>query len=191
MWVIESPRGHAGERTARARRRARVTNWSLKSHPPLGTSTKGPTLVRAAPSEAFCGRSRSASLCCSMTKRAIPGGALRHRCERLWLSGRRGRLRSGQVTDCGRLFARSLRSRSSAEIDEWLIDRCVEEAGKRLHPTVQGKTVWQALEKERPKWRDGGMGGALRQNWAGPGAETPRARGLPDQAPCHARPDLI
>ena len=56
-----------------------------------------------------------------------------------------------QVGDLrGRLFARSPRGRSYAEINEWLMDRCIENAKKQPHPTIEGKTVWQVFEEERP-----------------------------------------
>ena len=47
-----------------------------------------------------------------------------------------------QVGDVrGRLFVRSPRGRSYAEINEWLMDRCIEDAKKHPHPTIPGKTV--------------------------------------------------
>ena len=56
-----------------------------------------------------------------------------------------------QVGDLrGRLFARSPRGCSYAEINEWLMDRCIEGAKKQPHPTIPGKTVWQVFEEERP-----------------------------------------
>ena len=56
-----------------------------------------------------------------------------------------------QVGDVrGRLFVPSPRGRSYAGIDEWLMDRCVEDARKHPHPTIPGKTVWQVFEEERP-----------------------------------------
>ena len=56
-----------------------------------------------------------------------------------------------QVGDVrGRLFVRSPRGRSYAEINEWLMDRCIEDAKKRPHPTIEGKTVSQVFEEERP-----------------------------------------
>ena len=42
------------------------------------------------------------------------------------------------------------RGGSYAEINEWLMDRCIEDAKKRPHPTIEGKTVWQVFEEERP-----------------------------------------
>ena len=30
------------------------------------------------------------------------------------------------------------------------MDRCIEDAKKRPHPTIEGKTVWQVFEEERP-----------------------------------------
>ena len=38
------------------------------------------------------------------------------------------------------------RGRSYAEINAWLMDRCIEDAKKRRHPTIEGKTVWQVFE---------------------------------------------
>ena len=56
-----------------------------------------------------------------------------------------------QVADVrGRLFVPSPRGRSYAEINEWLMDRCIEEAKKQMHPTIPDKTVWQVFEEERP-----------------------------------------
>ncbi len=56
-----------------------------------------------------------------------------------------------QVGDVrGRLFVPSPRGRSYAEINEWLMDRCIEDAKKRPHPTIEGKTVSQVFEEERP-----------------------------------------
>ena len=34
------------------------------------------------------------------------------------------------------------RGRSYAEINAWLMDRCIEDAKKRPHPTIEGKTVF-------------------------------------------------
>ena len=50
----------------------------------------------------------------------------------------------------GRLFVPIPRGRSYAEINEWLMDRCIEEAKKRPHPTIPGKTVWQVFQEEKP-----------------------------------------
>ena len=50
----------------------------------------------------------------------------------------------------GRLFVPIPRGRSYAEINAWLMDRCIEDAKKRPHPTIEGKTVWQVFEEERP-----------------------------------------
>ena len=56
-----------------------------------------------------------------------------------------------QVGDVrGRLFVPIPRGRSYAEINAWLMDRCIEDAKKRRHPTIEGKTVWQVFEEERP-----------------------------------------
>ncbi len=56
-----------------------------------------------------------------------------------------------QVSDVrGRLFVPSPRGRSYAEINEWLMDRCIKDAKKHPHPTIPGKTVWQVFEEERP-----------------------------------------
>ena len=56
-----------------------------------------------------------------------------------------------QVADVrGRLFVPIPRGRSYAEINAWLMDRCIEEAKKQMHPTIPGKTVWQVFEEERP-----------------------------------------
>ena len=55
-----------------------------------------------------------------------------------------------QVGDVrGRLFVPIPRGRSYAEINEWLMGRCIEDAKKRPHPTIPGKTVWQVFQEER------------------------------------------
>ena len=56
-----------------------------------------------------------------------------------------------QVGDVrGRLFVPIPRGRSYAEINAWLKDRCIEDAKKRPHPTIPGKTVWQVFQEEKP-----------------------------------------
>ena len=56
-----------------------------------------------------------------------------------------------QVGDVrGRLFVPIPQGRSYVEINEWLMDRCIEDAKKRPHPTIESKTVWQVFEEERP-----------------------------------------
>ena len=56
-----------------------------------------------------------------------------------------------QVGDVrGRLFVPIPRGRSYAEINAWLMDRCIEDAKKRPHPKIEDKTVWQVFEEERP-----------------------------------------
>ena len=55
-----------------------------------------------------------------------------------------------QVADVrGRLFVPIPRGQSYAEINAWLMDRCIEEARKRPHPEIAGKTVWEVFEEER------------------------------------------
>ena len=49
----------------------------------------------------------------------------------------------------GRMFVPSPRGRSYDEINAWLMDRCIEDAKKRPHPTIAGKTVWQVFEEEQ------------------------------------------
>ena len=47
-----------------------------------------------------------------------------------------------QVGDVrGRLFVPRPRGRSYAEFNAWLMDWCIEDAKKRPHPTIKGKTV--------------------------------------------------
>ena len=56
-----------------------------------------------------------------------------------------------QVGDVrGRLFVPSPRGCSYAEINEWLMDRCIEDARTHPHPTIPGKTAWQVFEEEQP-----------------------------------------
>ena len=50
----------------------------------------------------------------------------------------------------GRLFVPIPRGGSYAEINAWLMDRCIEDVKKRPHPMIEGKTVWQVFEEERP-----------------------------------------
>ena len=50
----------------------------------------------------------------------------------------------------GRLFVPRPRGRSYAEINAWLMDRCIEDARRRRHPLIEGKTVWQVFEEEQP-----------------------------------------
>ena len=50
----------------------------------------------------------------------------------------------------GRLFVPRPRGRSYAEINAWLMDRCIEDARRRRHPSIEGKTVWQVFEEEQP-----------------------------------------
>ena len=45
----------------------------------------------------------------------------------------------------GRLFVPIPRGGSYAEINAWLMDRCIEDAKKRPHPTIEGKTVWAGV----------------------------------------------
>lgn len=48
-----------------------------------------------------------------------------------------------------RFFTPRLRFRSYAELNAWLLDRCVVYAKAHPHPEQPGKTVWQAFEEER------------------------------------------
>ena len=85
----------------------------------------------------------------------------------------------------GRLFVPNPRGGSYAEINAWLMDRCIEDAKKRPHPTIEGKTVWQVFEEERPLRRlprHRGIGlqdlsGALRQQSLQRGGPRRRADG--------------
>ena len=49
-----------------------------------------------------------------------------------------------------RLFVPRPRGRSYAELNAWLMDRCIEDARRRPHPMIPGKTVWQVFEEEQP-----------------------------------------
>ena len=49
----------------------------------------------------------------------------------------------------GRYFVPSPQGCSYDEINAWLMDRCIEDAKKRPHPTIPGKTVWEVFEEER------------------------------------------
>ena len=60
-----------------------------------------------------------------------------------------------QVADVrSRLFVPIPRGRSYAEINAWLMDRCIEEVRKQMHPTIPGKTVWQVFEVARLRARE-------------------------------------
>jgi transposase len=48
-----------------------------------------------------------------------------------------------------RFFTPRLRFKSYAELNAWLLDRCVVYAKAHPHPEQPGKTVWQAFEEER------------------------------------------
>jgi transposase len=48
-----------------------------------------------------------------------------------------------------RFFTPRLRVRSYAELNAWLLDRCVAYAKAHPHPELVGQTIWQAFEAER------------------------------------------
>src|SRR5690606_1974842 len=48
-----------------------------------------------------------------------------------------------------RFFTPRLRVRSYAELNAWLLDRCVAYATAHSHPERPGQTIWQAFEAER------------------------------------------
>jgi transposase len=50
-----------------------------------------------------------------------------------------------------RFFTPRLRFKSYAELNGWLLDRCIAYAKAHKHPELPGKTVWQAFEEERPR----------------------------------------
>ena len=49
-----------------------------------------------------------------------------------------------------RFFAPRLRVKSYDELNGWLLDRCVAWAKAHPHPELQGETIWQVFEAERP-----------------------------------------
>ncbi|HMK70414.1 MAG TPA: IS21 family transposase [Xanthobacteraceae bacterium] len=49
-----------------------------------------------------------------------------------------------------RLFTPRLRVASYAELNAWLLDRCVAHAKANKHPELADRTVWQVFEAERP-----------------------------------------
>jgi len=49
-----------------------------------------------------------------------------------------------------RLFAPRVRVKSYAELNAWLLDRCVAWAKAQPHPEAREKTVWEMFEGERP-----------------------------------------
>ena len=48
-----------------------------------------------------------------------------------------------------RFFTPRLRVKSYAELNAWLLDRCVAYAKAHAHPELAGQTVWQVFEAER------------------------------------------
>ena len=49
-----------------------------------------------------------------------------------------------------RLFVPRPRGRSYEELNAWLMDACIRDAKRRAHPSIAGKTVWEAFEEEKP-----------------------------------------
>jgi len=49
-----------------------------------------------------------------------------------------------------RLFTPRLRVASYAELNTWLLDRCVAHAKANKHPELVDRTIWQVFEAERP-----------------------------------------
>lgn len=49
-----------------------------------------------------------------------------------------------------RFFSPRVRVKSYAELNAWLIDRCIAWAKAHPHPEVRDKTVWEMFEAERP-----------------------------------------
>jgi transposase len=50
-----------------------------------------------------------------------------------------------------RLFAPRLRIASYDELNAWLLDQCIAYAKANKHPEQADRTIWEALEAERPK----------------------------------------
>lgn len=50
-----------------------------------------------------------------------------------------------------RFFTPRLRFQSYAELNAWLLDRCIAHGQAHKHPELADKTVWQAFEEERPQ----------------------------------------
>jgi transposase len=50
-----------------------------------------------------------------------------------------------------RFFSPRLRVASYAELNAWLLDRCVAYAKAHQHPELAGQTIWQAFEAERSR----------------------------------------
>ena len=49
-----------------------------------------------------------------------------------------------------RFFAPRVRVKSYAELNDWLIDRCIAWAKAHRHPEARDKTIWEMFEAERP-----------------------------------------
>jgi len=49
-----------------------------------------------------------------------------------------------------RFFVPRPRFRSYAELNAWLMDRCIAWARANPHPELRDKTVWEVFEEERP-----------------------------------------
>jgi hypothetical protein len=46
-------------------------------------------------------------------------------------------------------FSPRVRVKSLRELNDWLVDRCVEWGKARPHPEIAGKTIWEVFEAER------------------------------------------
>lgn len=63
----------------------------------------------------------------------------------------KGQVENQVGTARSRLFTPRLRFESFAELNAWLIDRCVADARLRAHPEQKERTVFEAFEAERPQ----------------------------------------
>ena len=88
-----------------------------------------------------------------------------------------------QVGDVrGRLFVPIPRGRSYVEINEWLMDRCIEDAKKRPHPTIESKTVNGGAKRDH-------RGGVRRDHLAAAGLSPSPWEGPACDAACPQQAD--
>ena len=64
--------------------------------------------------------------------------------------GEGGRSRGRWVTSAAACSCPSRGAAPTSRSTSGLMDRCIEDAKKRPHPTIESKTVWQVFEEERP-----------------------------------------
>ena len=123
--------------------RARARRWSLRRTSAPSASSAGPAgggiydNMKTAVSTVFTGKKRDYNRRFLADVLPPPGRSPWR--ARQALVGRRVRSRSRWADVRGRLFVPSPRGRSYAEINAWLMDRCIEEAKRQMHPDDPGQ----------------------------------------------------